>query len=134
MSPRPKCGSWMYLTIQFRVLDGWFSSNYFCDGFLLVMPHLQVKFTPFEIFLDFTWGSNYINNCKNSLLCSVFWIFFLFLLKLNLGHENEFYCIWSKLTKWSLRSLVSTPVWFFWKKLKIECFIEVTSSTCISME
>ena len=113
----------MALTIQFQLPRGWFPSNSFCEGFCLVMPPLWVKFISFKLFLDFTWGPIYKKSHKNGSPCSVFWIFMFFLLKLNLGHEHEFNCIWASLINWSLPSLVSTPLWIFGKNWKLSVLL-----------
>ena len=67
-------------------------------------------------------GPNYTKSHKNSLACSV--VYSSFMLKINLGHVNEFYCIRSYLTKWSLPNLVSNPIWIF-GTMKIVRFIGV---------
>ena len=69
-----------------------FHPIFFCGGFGLVMLPLRIKFISLKLFLDFTWGPNYKSG-KNGSPRSVFWIFMFFLLNLNLGHDNEFYCI-----------------------------------------
>ena len=119
----------MWLSDEFRtLLDEAGLINFiqfFCERFSLVMPPLQVKINSFKHFLDFTWGSKYIKSSKNGSPCSVFWIFLFYLLKLNLVYENNFYCIWALLTKWSLPSLVTTPFWIFQKLWKLSVLLKL---------
>jgi hypothetical protein len=122
------CGVGMTLTFNFSLHYGRSPPSSWWEWFLVAMLSLEIHLKSLGLFLDFIWGliCQTTKSNKNGSLCSVFWIFFLFLTQFILGQLNDFYCIWALLTKLRLATLVLI-LFFIFEKCEIYCNCKFTA-------